>query len=237
MHGPGLVEQLAAIVLVLTGAFFLVASWLASKKAPGSRGGSMHGDVAIHAASTTFALNVAAAMLALGAAAIHAAVTPGHLREYAPFGLGFAALAVVQVAVAMAAISGQLRRIQWPVLIVTLAVIGVWVVSRTLGLPIGPEAWHAEPIGLADSVATLFEVALVAVLLLRISAPSRAWFAARRWNERMSLAVIPLVGVLGLLALVAMASLSAQSDHHAPGAGLDTSRATSHQVDGAGSHA
>ncbi len=232
-----MVEQLAAIVLVLTGAFFLVASWLASRKAAGSRGGSVHGEVAVHAGSTTFALNLAAATLALGSAAIHAAVTPQHLREYAPYGLAFAALAVAQVAVAMAAISGQLHRVQWPVLIVTLAVIGVWCVSRTLGLPFGPEAWHAEPIGLADSVATLFEVALVAVLLLLIRSPSRGWFAERRWNERMSLAVIPLVGVLGLLALVAMASVGEQSKHHAYSAGLDTSHATSHRVDGTSSRA
>ena len=43
-----------------------------------------------------------------------------------------------------------------------LAIASVWLVSRTVGLPLGPEAWEPEAIHVADIVATLDEVASAA---------------------------------------------------------------------------
>ena len=54
-------------------------------------------------------------------------------------------------------------------LLVSAGVIAVWAVSRTTGLPLGPEAGSPEPVGFADIGATLDELALVilaAALLL-----------------------------------------------------------------------
>ena len=51
-----------------------------------------------------------------------------------------------------------------------LAVAGVWAMSRVVGVPVGPERFEAEPVGLKDVLATLDELAiaaLVALLLLR----------------------------------------------------------------------
>jgi hypothetical protein len=47
---------------------------------------------------------------------------------------------------------------------VTVGVIAVWVISRTVGLPIGPWAGEAEAFGVSDVIATLTEVALIAVV-------------------------------------------------------------------------
>ena len=41
--------------------------------------------------------------------------------------------------------------------------IGVWIVSRTTGMPFGPDQWQAESIGPLDLAATAGE-ALIAVL-------------------------------------------------------------------------
>jgi hypothetical protein len=57
-------------------------------------------------------------------------------------------------------------------IVVNSAVIAVWIVSRTIGLPIGPHPWQPEAIGLLDLFATGFEVALVGVLLPTV-APHR----------------------------------------------------------------
>jgi hypothetical protein len=50
------------------------------------------------------------------------------------------------------------------------ATIGIWLVSRTIGLPIGPAPWMPEEIQSLDAAATSLELLLVigsGVLLLR----------------------------------------------------------------------
>jgi hypothetical protein len=53
--------------------------------------------------------------------------------------------------------------------IANLAIVGVWLFSRTIGVPIGPEAGSAEPVGVMDAAATLDQLLLVAYvgLILR----------------------------------------------------------------------
>jgi hypothetical protein len=59
---------------------------------------------------------------------------------------------------------------------VNALVVITWIVSRTVGVPVGPEAGEAESIGLPDALATSFEALLVAVaaaLALRPGAAAR----------------------------------------------------------------
>jgi hypothetical protein len=56
--------------------------------------------------------------------------------------------------------------------IVNLGVAAAWALSRTLGMPVGPEPWTPEAVGVADVTATLFELAIAGgSLLLLASAP------------------------------------------------------------------
>ena len=58
-----------------------------------------------------------------------------------------------------------------------LVVAAVWVVSRTAGLPVGPEAGITLPVHFADALATALEVVVVVgavALLARGRAPARA---------------------------------------------------------------
>jgi hypothetical protein len=48
--------------------------------------------------------------------------------------------------------------------VVTLGVVAVWLVSRTVGLPIGPWAGTPEQIGVSDVIVTLTELVFVAVV-------------------------------------------------------------------------
>lgn len=51
-----------------------------------------------------------------------------------------------------------------PAAYVCLAVMGLWFVSRFVGLPIGPSAGHPTPIGIPDFAATVDEAAIVALV-------------------------------------------------------------------------
>ena len=49
----------------------------------------------------------------------------------------------------------------WLGVIGNAAIVVLWIVTRTVGTLIGPEPATPEPIGLADSVATVFELTIV----------------------------------------------------------------------------
>jgi hypothetical protein len=118
------------------------------------------------------ALITALSGLSLAAGAIHAAVAPEHYQHSAVLGVAFAVLAAVQVGFA----AWVLRRLTpgaWVAgLAVNVPVVLVWLVSRTAGLPFGPDAGHAEAIGLLDALGTGAEVLLAAgcIRLLRSKA-------------------------------------------------------------------
>jgi hypothetical protein len=47
-------------------------------------------------------------------------------------------------------------------LTVNAATVVLWAVTRTEGLPIGPEHWTAEPVGTPDVIAGVLELVIVA---------------------------------------------------------------------------
>lgn len=102
------------------------------------------------------------ALLSTSAAVIHFAVLWEHFEEFALFGVLFAATAVLQLSWASLVL---LRPPSRPLLLAgaigNAGLAGVWLLSRTAGLPIGPEPWTPEQVGVADVLATVFEVAIV----------------------------------------------------------------------------
>jgi hypothetical protein len=118
-----------------------------------------------------------------GAATIHAVVCPEHFREYVAFGAFFAVAAALQGAWAIVALLRPTRALLVVGAAGNAAVILVWAVSRTAGLPIGPEVWQPEAISVLDVIATLLEVGLVlgaSFLLTRreATAPRSDWRAS-----------------------------------------------------------
>jgi hypothetical protein len=90
-------------------------------------------------------------------------------------------------------------------------VIGVWAMSRIWGVPVGPGAWEAEPVALADALATGFEAGIVLVSLAVLIRPA---LAQRDLKPQIGLAGIGTstlaVAVLSIMAV----SPSYVSDHH-----------------------
>jgi len=143
------------------------------------------------------------AALSIVAGAIHAVVAPPHFAEAWTFGAFFAILAAFQLGWAVwiyvrpSALGFRAGAA------VSLAAIGVWIVSRTTGMPFGPDPWQTESIGPLDVAATAGE-ALIAVLcggfLANASSrPGARWLPARfRGLHPLALTVM-LAGLLRLL--------------------------------------
>jgi hypothetical protein len=113
---------------------------------------------------------VAAALMSAAAAAIHAAVAGLHFREYAPFGLLFGATALAQAAWAALMLTVPSRRLLAAGAAGNGAIVCAWALSRTLGLPVGPGRWTAEPAAALDVAASTLELAIVAAAVALLAA-------------------------------------------------------------------
>jgi hypothetical protein len=103
------------------------------------------------------------AALSMAAAAIHFAVMGEHFAEYLAFGVFFSVVGWLQALWAVGVIVMPSRRLLLAGLVGNTLVISVWLLSRTAGLPIGPEAGAPEPAAFVDVLSTILEVAIVAV--------------------------------------------------------------------------
>lgn len=112
---------------------------------------------------------VTLASLSTVSAGIHAWVVPEHYDEYALFGLFFAVIGFAQVAWAAAVLRRPTRLLHVAGIGLSIGLVGLWVLSRTAGLPIGPEAWEAEPAKLLDVVAGVAELGIIVVAALVLS--------------------------------------------------------------------
>src|SRR3954451_18280781 len=128
------------------------------------------------------AIAVAAACL-LGAEGIHTAVIAEHFTEWWAEGAFFLALSIVEGALAAALLLATGQRTCQAAVLASIATIAVWAWSRTTGLPVGPDAGYPEPVGRADTIATLLEALTALVLapaVVRHPRPTRAPFLGRR---------------------------------------------------------
>jgi hypothetical protein len=145
-------------------------------------------------------LRAALAVLSAGAAVIHFAVIAQHLDEWWLSGVFFIAVALFQLAWAVAVLTRPSPLVYLTGAVVNALVVVTWIVSRTTGVPVGPEAGEREGIGLADVLATSFEAILVAVALALVL---RAGLATRPLGPRAAAATtwMPAIAVVALTAL------------------------------------
>jgi len=136
------------------------------------------------------AARLALALASAGAGAIHLALGPEHLREWAVLGTGFYVSGALQLLWSAA----LLRRERWLVTgaLGSLLFVGVWLVSRTTGLPLGPERWEPEAVGRADVLCVALELAVAAGALLLVRRPLAGRAPARlaRWAVALAAAAV-----------------------------------------------
>ncbi len=134
---------------------------------------------------------------------IHAKALIDHASHYWLFGVFFGALTYIQVLWGV-----QLyrrpddRRLFGPIAVMSLGVVAIWLLSRTVGIPIGPWASEAEPVGMADFAASVNELVLAA-LIFAILRPDRRFAARLAWLDKDNcVRVGSMLCALSLMALL-----------------------------------
>ncbi|MCU1595032.1 MAG: hypothetical protein JWO12_2424 [Frankiales bacterium] len=146
------------------------------------------------------AVRQALALSSVGAGAIHVALGPEHMSEWAVLGIGFYVSGFLQLAWGARLVMTESRRLMAFGVFQSVLYVGVWLMSRTTGLPLGPQQWQAESSGRADLICIALEsvVALGALYLLRKPAAGHApagRLAVRGVLSAVALTVLATTGV------------------------------------------
>jgi acetyl esterase/lipase len=116
-------------------------------------------------------LLLGAAGFSLGGAAVYLAVLPALLQAKLAYGLVFAAAGVAQVGLAVGLLAAPTRQRLAAATAVSLAVVALWVLARTVGMP-DPNPWLTldTTVGFTDWLCAALEVlatVLLGIALLR----------------------------------------------------------------------
>jgi hypothetical protein len=141
------------------------------------------------------------ALLSTGAAVIHFTVIAQHFDEWWLSGAFFVGVALFQLAWAVAVVLRPSGRLYLAGAVVNALVVLTWIVSRTTGVPVGPEAGEPEAVGLPDVLATAYEVLLVVAALALLARAS----ALRRPLRPRAAAIGTWVAAAAVVSLTALA--------------------------------
>lgn len=120
-------------------------------------------------------LRLTAVVASLLAAAIHLAVLPEHWQEWWAYGLFFAVSGVAQLMLALLLCLPPRLVVVLGGIAGNVAIVVLYVVTRTVGVPFGPHGGAPEEVGLPDLVATGAELALVVALVVLLTGRIRSW--------------------------------------------------------------
>lgn len=116
---------------------------------------------------------------------VHGLITPQHFKEWWGYGVFFAVATLAMLVLGLALLTDaidpryfpgdviRVRRLIYAAgLVGVVLLVGMYVVSRTIGIPVGPGTGTIEPIGTTDIVAKIAELVAalgLAVLLVKSS--------------------------------------------------------------------
>jgi hypothetical protein len=176
-------------------------------------------DRAGHATTLAVWVRWLSAICAGGAAVLHFAFAPSHFSQYWLYGVFFVGIGWAQLTWAVGALFRPTRWVIFSGIALNTAVIVVWILSRTDGVLIGPNASVSEPATFPDVLATVLEALAVVAAMALLARPRILTRGIRaRW-----LAPAALTGALVLTGTSVGYSLTPRFGHshvHADGAGL-----------------
>lgn len=116
----------------------------------------------------------AAAALSGVAGFIHILAAPDHFEEWLGYGLFFLIASSAQLVYVVLLLPHNSKRdVLWAGIIGNGLIIGLWLITRTLGIPFfGPEAGEVEPVGVLDSLSKITELGLMACLFVLLRLPA-----------------------------------------------------------------
>jgi len=154
------------------------------------------GAVFVAAARRARLTAVPVALISAGVAAIHFAAAGSHFREWWGFGVFFVASGVAQFGWAVLVVKSPSRAVWWGGMLGNAAIVTLWILTRTVGTLVGPDAHTPEPVGVPDAIASGLECAIVLAAL---------WCAtACRSNQKLAWSVGAISFALTTLALLSV---------------------------------
>jgi hypothetical protein len=106
-----------------------------------------------------------AASLSLGAGLVHLEVTNDHWFLWWGYGLFFLLCGIGQVLYAAALVRFPTAPVLWAGIAGNLGIVGLYLYTRTNGIPWGPGAGHIERVGTGDFITTAGEFVLAGLLI------------------------------------------------------------------------
>jgi hypothetical protein len=145
------------------------------------------------------------ALAGVGAAGVHFVVMPEHFEEATMYGLFFAFAATAQLVYSAWLLVRPSRALLAVGAFGNIAIIGLWLVTRLIGIPLGPGAGTTEAFGGLDLLATGFEltVAIGAIILIRRRLPIARALHPMTWSPviwTLAPAAVLAVGVTAFIA-------------------------------------
>lgn len=201
--GHSQIMLIAAAIVMGFGVIGVVVTWLERRDLLGPVGSTVELGRMVPAL---------VAGLSAGAAAIHFSMTSIHFAEFWGFGVFFAVVAWAQAVWAALYLLRTTHGVAALGLGGNLAVVLVWVLTRTIGLPLGLHNGEAEAVGTVDAMATIFELGLVIMLALVLL--PRASRALERWRLPTAMAWIYGATSLFVVAVLTTAALSGTAGAH-----------------------
>jgi hypothetical protein len=117
----------------------------------------------------------AAAVLSVAVGYVHLAYTESHWEDWWAYGLFFLATGVGQLLFAPLLLKWPKPWLIWLGITGNLAIVGMYVYSRTEGIPLGPHERVVEKAGGIDVATTMAEIAIAVLLLLMVGGRARRW--------------------------------------------------------------
>lgn len=115
----------------------------------------------------------AAAALSLAAATIHLWVFPEHLLMWWGYGAFFLAAGLAQGLYAVALLMRPTLTLLLAGIAGNLSVVAMYILTRTAGVPFGPQAGKTEEASLLDVAATAAEIGIVFALVTLLGGVAR----------------------------------------------------------------
>jgi uncharacterized membrane protein len=147
-----------------------------------------------YTARETLLLLIAA--VAVTGALIHIGAAVDHFSQFPLYTLVFLLLASVQIGWAAMLVRHPSERMLQFGCAFNLAVIALWIASRTIGVPIAPRAWVPETVGVADLIETVGEGVIVIALLSLMTSARHTWAGAATRRMAPVLLFVLVISVL-----------------------------------------
>jgi hypothetical protein len=115
------------------------------------------------------------AALSLVAGYVHVAYVSSHLREWWGYGAFFIVAANLQVLFAALLVRWPRRWLPYAGIAMNLAIVTMYFITRTAGIPLGPHRRVVEDAGAIDWLTTAAQVAIIVCLLAMLDGRARRW--------------------------------------------------------------